>query len=306
MATLPSTKSTGDLLTSTDMNNLVASLRLRGFASRVVDASGDGTDTTIADAITNIAGTGGLILVKAGTFTVTSSIVVSKPVVIIGEGRATSVETSTGLSNNGVFQVTSADVRISNLQVKITSNPSSSTHGIRVDADNVAIDNCSIVGGSFANATHGIVWGLATATGGQASFNEVDGFNLGGITVGVGSAFAQSKILIVNNNSHDNATGIKIEAVTSASAIIDDIIIKGNFCHTNSADGILIKGTSTSTLDDVVVMGNRCVGNTGSGIDVEDANATATIVVGNTLKGNTGANLEDTGTDTQAAHNITA
>lgn len=68
-------------------------------ATRVVAASG-GTDTTIAAAISNLPAEGGLILVKEGTYTITSAIVMpNKKVSIIGSGLGTFIQNTTTGAN---------------------------------------------------------------------------------------------------------------------------------------------------------------------------------------------------------------
>ena len=66
---------------------------------RIVDTTGHGTDTTIADAITNLPASGGTILIKAGTYSISSTFTLpDKPVRIVGTGDATILD----LSSNAI------------------------------------------------------------------------------------------------------------------------------------------------------------------------------------------------------------
>lgn len=61
-------------------------------ATRIVSASGDGTDTTIAAAIAALPSSGGLILVKQGTYSISSTVTLpDKDVVIRGCGEGATI-----------------------------------------------------------------------------------------------------------------------------------------------------------------------------------------------------------------------
>lgn len=78
-------------------------------------------------------------------------------------------------------------------------------------------------------------------------------------------------------------------------------VITNNVCV--AADG---NGIALTTTDHCVVDGNIATGNTGYGVTITDAGSDKNIVTSNSLVGNTAGGLNDSGTSTTAANNITS
>lgn len=110
------------------------------------------------------------------------------------------------------------------------------------------------------------------------------------------------KVIVRNNLCRNNTRhGILIEESS-------DCVVGGNSCIANdsgdtaSYDGINVSGDS----DNTVVTGNRCMNNDRYEINIASSTCDKTLVLGNSLLGtdHQGA-LNDSGTNTEAAHNIT-
>lgn len=227
-------------------------MNLGSFASRVVatkvvalDGTGDFTD--IQSAIDDLPSGGGVVYVKEGTYTITSSINVNKPnVALFGAGRATKIETTdnivmvdvtednsyitdiylygagAGIDNVGVRLLNSDDAHIRNLWIENCGND-----GIRggVQCHRTFIHNCNIK----SCVSHGI---------------ELIGF------------FGEVKENIITNNylANNSENGISIYVASRT-------ICEGNISVNNSI-GILIDVNCSDTL----VLGNIFLGNTGEQI----------------------------------------
>ena len=73
----------------------LGSFASRVVATKVVATDGTGDFTTIQEAIDALPSTGGVVYIKEGTYTITSSISINKPnVAIVGAGKSTKIQTT--------------------------------------------------------------------------------------------------------------------------------------------------------------------------------------------------------------------
>ncbi len=109
------------------------------------------------------------------------------------------------------------------------------------------------------------------------------------------------KNIITSNQCYSNTRhGISFESASH------DNIISSNECIDNDVgDTGTYSGISLNQCDRNIISNNRCSGNDNYGIELDDEFSDDNIVEGNILIGNTAGAINDLGTNTQIAHNIT-
>lgn len=217
----------------------------------------------ILDAIAKLPSTGGAVYLPPGKITLTAACVINKAnVALIG---ASQVATNIAFSHNGAaFQVTAADVAISDLQI---TGPDSVTSSSSIAVEAKAA-NCSV-----KDVT---IWGCAigiknSSTGG--SYEHVVQLPSGSVTCGsllVSGASTGDVGCVAKDCEIISATGegywIK-QSVTHATQLIN--------CRTRlQAVGGSLKasfklGSNESTLGNVSLVGCMAVAGTGAGLEIK-------------------------------------
>ena len=276
-------------------------------ATRVVAADGSGDFTSIQAAIDNLPAGGGMVYIKEGTYTITSSIRVPSKVALVGSGNATVIKVGAdvdAITNKnpagGDNDILIADIRIDGDRLSRTAGAS----GIYFEnvrhsrIRNLWIADANGCGINFANCDNNII----TDTICDANRDE-------GIILQVGS----DSNIITNNLSYDSKTkdGIalhyshynliaKNRCVGNAHSGIyledsDYNTVEGNILEKDNWDGIQIRYDSDNNL----LSANHCVANLGYGIRIWDPEGEYNKLTANFYSNNKDGTIADGGTNTQ-------
>jgi len=282
-------------------------------AEIIVAADGTGDFLTIAEALTDLGANPGIIRIKAGTYNISSGINTSaNGQHFIGSGWETIIDTTT--NNITAFTLDQSNCSIRNLKIVGTRTIGTINDGIKSSSANNVIENVRIE----EMGANGIALNASTRNMVQncSIFDCADS----SIVLNGGSD------CIVSNNILYNSDQNGIEATSTANFHLitnnlikdhgddgilidngDDFIIEGNIVEGNGSaateDNIHILDCVGTT-----ILGNRCRGSAGYGISLDAAATVAdrTCIVGNILVNNTTGALDDNGTNTTIAGNITA
>lgn len=227
------------------LTNLVAEL---GFSiTRYGAVSGADSHAAITNAIGSV-GDGGVVYIPDGDFWTSKSITVDKTVTIYGPGT---IRETTILSN--ILYVTAA-AKIQGITVAGVETPADHTSagatnraGIRVIADNVAIDGISVTDKSLGIATGPGVSGLSVRASRIRGFHTT---NPTGINNSAGIELnAASNFVIAGNYITKMGQGILMNDRSKFGTIM------GNQIYTNYDNGIY-----GSSCENVQAIGNVCKG----------------------------------------------
>ena len=245
-----------------------------------LDGSGDFDD--IQAAVDSLPQSGGKIIVKPGTYNITSDIDITKDnVVIIGSGISSKITTTT--NNLKLIDVTGtrSGIIISNLF--FFGNGSGLERGIRLsNITNSIIENCI-----FENCG-AICIQVVAATNDCFIRNNICKSNPGDAIIIVSGAQTQ----IINNIITECNIGIQITRS-------NDNIISGNNCFNNVSIGIRVFSNSNSNTID----SNQCTFNA-AGINILSG-CNFNVITNNTITNNSASSIFDQGENTQIGHNIT-
>jgi len=268
---------TGELL-----NRTVYTLVVAASDSKDTDRADyvcDGTDdeVQINQAITDLPANGGCVVLLEGTYTLGAAITISKNnVSLIGQGRSTNI---TRPSNNIIEATSKTDLLFS--QFRITGNA----------LQGLYLDGCSRV-------LIEKLWG--------------------GLGVGGTIRVLNNSSAIIVSNSIFTSGGLAIDWINSSSSIVSHCYISNQISHgiylvgminsvvigcivTNcGGDGVYLSASDTN-----IISSCRCRNNTGWGVNIFNATCDQNLVHGNILVNNTAGSLQDNGTGTVAADNIT-
>lgn len=235
---------------------------------RIVALDGTGDFDNIQSAIDDLPAQGGDILIKAGIYTITKSILIDKNNV-----------TLYGVGGKGTKIQTTANIRMIDI-------------GRNAEVTNVSIQNLYIYGAGTGNALNNGIY-VTSCTDLKILYNIIENCAVNGITVAhVGSNFN----LIANNFCNSNfLSGIFV-------AEGDDNKILMNICNNNGLDGITL-GKFTATSNRNIIRGSTCKENGAYGVRIQSGNI-ANVITFNILIGNASGNILDNGTETQIGHNI--
>ncbi|MGD9128890.1 MAG: right-handed parallel beta-helix repeat-containing protein [Candidatus Woesebacteria bacterium] len=224
--------STGDWATFASLSN-------DSYAShhdRVVDPSGGGTDTTIADAISN-ASAGDVIFIVPGTYSLSSNLSIDKSLTLLGAGRDATIVNGVDGSEATISIVDGvSDVQIKNMS--ITNAGSGSTDHVIQKLDNTAggtgenylFENLEISGGYR---------GIYMEDGDQTSIINCYIHDTGNIGVQVDS----SNDLLVSDSVFESTGNSSVYLQSSWRAKIT-----GNYIEEAGDDGIYLYGAYYSTV----------------------------------------------------------
>lgn len=280
---------------------------LVGPATVVVAADGSGDTTDIQEGIDQLPATGGVVYIKEGTYTLTVGLTItSNNVALIGAGRATIIQT---LIDILILDIDGADYyHIENIYFKgfFAGN---NNNVQMIDCNNGRIINCwsedaghigILIGGTSTSNYVAGCFCLNNKDDGLSVFGD-DTIVDGNVCIGNGGAGIEvnDDRNIISNNICNTNVGNGIDSDVDDGIIIGNVCVGNDSGNTASWSGIIIKQ------DRCVVTNNRCQDNDNYEITIH-ANADRTVVVGNNCYGTdrVGA-IEDNGTNTQLAHNIT-
>jgi len=273
-------------------------------ATVIVSTTGDGDyncdgtadEVEIQAAIDSLPAGGGVVSMREGTYNIDASIAIDDDnVALIGTGFGTIIFLSAN-SDTDVIVIGDAigtpheGIIIQNLQ--IDGNRANQTGGVNdalilvyLNATRIFIDHCYIHDGF----EHGIY--LLNASNETIISNS---FIISNGDSGIGTSLCRG-VIISNNYVSDNlGTGMFISDCRN-------ILMEGNHVGNNNR-GIDIAGIGLPR--DNSVIGNTIINNTGDGVWVSAANNRASIV-SNNIRDNGDEDIDDDGTNTQIAHNIT-
>lgn len=288
---------------------------LVGPATVVVAADGSGETTDIQEGIDMLPAGGGVVYVKEGTYTVTSSIVINKSnVSIIGSGKSTIIQLTTNVdvtleadNKDGIllenFYVYTVGTNISAITLGDCSQCIIRKVWLKTSGSGITLSNTveSTVKDCIALETYGRPYAVSHSVSGT-NVNVLIKGNISKNCESFGLTIGHCNNVIASGNIFDGNfdDGIELNEANFCT-------LKGNICINSGApavpvsNGIQLRGDSNNN----IIKGNVCYGNKTNGLNILGATEDDNIVVGNQLTGNTGASLVDNGTNTEVAHNKT-
>lgn len=303
-------------------------------ATKIVAADGSAEFTDIQQAIDALPASGGVVYIKEGTYVLTDKITVLKSnVTIRGAGRSTIIQGIDDV-NQKVFVLGSASVPVVRITIdncQITGNSgfgislikgsscifqnchliSLRTYGIYADdnSSGLMIFNChfhtmnygvdihansaTIIGCVFNECNYAAIRAFAshyTVISGNTIWNDT------ALVSGDGIRVVYSDWVSVVGNSMYSKTGSGISLVES-----DNDVVTGNTAFYSAVDGILVDDSNFCT-----ITANNFTGNTNYGINLSNSTSDNNVVTGNVCRLNVAGQINDGGTGTQIAHNITS
>ena len=229
-------------------------LRAEHPAIGAVEILGNYTITTeeaLVKAINN-AGTGAIITLADGTYTLSGTLTINQAITLQGSGN-------TVLQGSGSSRVLDiyADAKICNLTISGGRDNESRNGGgaIRVSSGHPTIKNCTITGcraqngGGIAvlNSSSAEIIGC-TITGNNAS-------SMGGGIVVIGSTANITNCTITSNKSYDGGGGV---CVSNGSAEITNCNISGN--SEGNCGGVWVRYNSKATITNCTIADNKTRG----------------------------------------------
>jgi parallel beta-helix repeat protein len=332
-----------------------------GQATIVVAKDGSGDSDDVQEGIDMLPPGGGVVFIKEGTYTISTSIVITKDnTTLRGTGRGSKIQAATATFD--MITATSVDyILIEDLFI---------AHGSQAAQNDECIDLTSCDEGQIRNCW--FEYGDETL-----ELDDCDNFvvssNIFNISNGHAISFSDSSKMTINNNIiiSPTSSGISCDSTPSDSTISNNVIsgagsdgiditggdrvtitgnivilcgkrgieladtqesaVTGNVCKANTFSGISVRSGShkntitgnecsnndsgsTSTYsgifvdasDNNTITGNNCHNNKNYGIDISNATSDKNVVVSNICLSNTNGQVNDAGTGTENAHNITA
>ena len=233
----------------------------------IVSADGTGDYTDIQSAIDALPAAGGAIIIKDGTYTVSTPIIIdSANIMITGSGYNTIV--TIGSTNNYVFNLTSG-TRFELRNMRIVG-----TTAVPLSAEAIRLQGCSdgLIDRCWLTATKSMI------------------FSSGG---------AVSHVTISNNFIYNCSTYAIVFSVTGTD---NNLIVNNHVDTVDDYDAVLISGDCNNN----VITGNVITNANRYGIYISTATADKNIVINNIITGSGTQAIRDEGTDTMIAHNITS
>ena len=252
------TITTGDLATA-------VSNRLGKAATKIVAADGSGDYTDIQSAINALPASGGVVYIREGTYTVSSSIaIISSNVTLVGAGAATKIFLANGANVDVISATWGQNIVIANLCIDGNkANQTAASSGIKfTNVENSRISGCRIekskdCGVYLDSSSRNVITNSTVESGG----------NLG---------------IYLSSSNNNTVMGNTIESNSSDGIFCsgsNNNTVMGNTIKSNSSDGIFCNGANNNT-----ITGNTSESNGGSGIQLYSSSNNS--VTGNTIKSN--------------------
>ena len=274
---------------------------LGSFASIVVatavvaiDGSGDFTD--IQSAIDSLPAGGGVVYIKEGTDTITSTIsITSDGIALIGAGYSSKIFVVNG-ANIDAITVEDADfIIIDSIQIDGNrANQSNSDVGIRLGSTGKIVTKSTIRNCWIHDIDgNGIVF-FTGSSGVTISDNFI--WDCTGVALDI---FSDNHIIINNSISDcDNSVAGMVILTNCDHNIIANNIITGAVEHGIQLDA------PTGTCDRNLIVGNQIFANGGFGVDIVEAACNKNVIHGNVIFNNTDGAIDDSGTSTIDSDNL--
>lgn len=267
-------------------------------ATIVVAADGSGHYTDIQDGIDALPAAGGVVYIKEGTYSITTSILIQKHyITVVGAGRATIIEATAGwaagepmIKVGGPNVALQADYfHIEKIFLKGRKVAPATNDGINFeDSDRGRIIDCSIEDQGDKGISSG---GTSEAIIIQGNF--ITGCAVGGIQSGADDSFMNNNTIISNGLHGISLSGTNKNIITNN--LINSNIRHGiaiNSSHDNVVDGNIIKdndfndtvtydGIYLSNSDNNIISNNRCEDNDRWEINISNNTCDKNIVMGN-------------------------
>jgi len=180
------------------------------------------------------------------------------------------------------------------LTVDDSSNLQIDTIDFALNGEATVLTNCHLVGMKDTGS-------LTTTVGDGVEFNNCTGINISGLFI---FNSAVDGIRFVGCSS---IVGVGMFVVTSGGDGIEfvsgntDVVLEGSASNSNAGDGIQM----TATTDYCKLIGCIARDNGAYGIDIQNANCDKNTITNCTTNGNSTGDINDTGTGTVAANNVT-
>lgn len=283
----------------------------RAVATRIVATDGTGDFDNIQDAIDDLPAGGGVVYIKEGTYTITTTIsITSNNVSLIGAGKATiinsnastidtiSVSGCSGIIIDKLCIVSKRtnyveSIKLVNCDNSVFSNLWISTNDNSISMDNSCtgnmIHNCNISNG-FSSGI--IIYGANNSI----TSNYITTCSEGALKL----QGALNNVISNNRIVSNPAQGIKLIYSCNGNLISNNIVNSNGTSFFKS--GIYIHQS-----DNNIIIGNTVTNNTNHEVNINDNQCDRNIIMGNYCKGTApNAKINDSGTNTQIAHNITS
>lgn len=298
-------------------------------ASRCVQpGGGGGCAADIAQAV-SAAAPGDTIYVRAGTYT--EEVVITKPLSLVGDGRANTIIDATGLANgididgfghSGLSHVTVSGFTVENAQAEgiLVSNADAVTISDTrvVDNDRVLVNgSCGVILPPDSVAGEGFDCGEAihlTAVSHAIVASNIVERNSGGILISDDSGPTHDNLItgnIVSENAYDCGITLASHKPVAPNGVFRNTIA-GNTSERNglrgegAGVGLFTPAPGTATYSNVVI-GNRLVGNGMPGVAMHShaphQNLNDNAIVANYIAGN-GADRDDAATGGPTGINV--
>jgi len=266
----------------------------RSVATLVVATDGTGDFTDIQTAIDALPATGGCVYIKEGTYALTATITIPNDnISLLGCGASTII-THSGTPNIGLIYATNKDrILITNIRFIGWGSPIAFAL-VRLDATvESIIDGCWFFSGDTAAI---FITGSSNCivTNNHISGNVGRGIMMSGS--GTGGIISSNTVGLCDKD------GIYI-ADTSRIIIVSNYVYDNDFGDTATYDGIRFN----DDVDYSLIGNNICKDNDRYDINIVNNTSDRNIIVSNNCYGtdHVGA-INNVGTNTQIAHNITA
>ena len=315
-------------------------------ATKIVAADGTGDFTDIQTAIDSLPAGGGVVYVKEGTYTITSSLTIGVDnTAIIGAGRATKIQTSSAID---MLKATNKDFLFISQILLVGNDTDIGNKGIEFNScEDCTINNCWIqdtggIGIEMANVSV-----RAIITNNHVNGGKREGIRINGavdciidnntvkdsILTGITVTLSENSNSIISNNSSVSVENSGISIVISSGVIVignslnkngatginiqqsNDCVVDGNICNNNGQNsqgrGIFIQGSAGNPGQHNVIINNICVDNQGTatqliGINESSSNVDKNLFLGNICHGNSSSQITLNGANSNEGHNISS
>ena len=282
---------------------------IQGPATVVVAADGSGMTTDIQEGIDMLPVGGGVVYIKEGTYTVTSSITIDKDnVAIMGAGKSTKIVTGLDIA---IFHPVSHDFLLfSDFWIYGSGNGKTGNYGIYLQS----CDHCSIKGVYFENCGAACIylysshyalvsenffsnnWDIGLDAEGCwipiFSDNIMDTIVSHGVYFHAGTGWGT---IADNNFYYVDGHNIWLENHADLTIVIGNSIGRLLFGTEPVRDGIRVENLTGSC----VITNNTVEGKKGYGINIVDNTCDKNMIMNNIVLTNLLGQINDAGTNTQ-------
>jgi len=229
-------------------------------ATKIVAADGSGDFENIQEAIDDLPSSGGVVYIKEGTYTLSSSISVSSSSVsIFGSGPSTIISWS---GNFSAFSVSASSFVLRDVKLSGPGNTNTSAHGVSLSGNDNSIIKCW-----FSNCRHGLTF-ASGSTGNFISNNYFSNCYYGLVfddasrnLVLSNSFYACFRGIYAHNHSSNNVYSSNVlNGCSGFSFYLSaeyDSVISSNLIFLGSSYGLCIDNGAT----DLVISGNHISSN---------------------------------------------